>query len=342
VRTGETTFGRGYGKDLRNGVSRPPTDAANGRADAARSGWEPAGPHTHGTHAGQQSREPTVPPLWGGAAGDATIARGSPPGGLWPTPAGRPAADNGAGRNGSAQPAAWFAPDAVPGDADDPTRARGPRRLEPWSPAPGATGHQTRAGNPAQPNSWDWMPDGGSGGRARQFPPEAPEFATLARPRAVVPGGGADIGPLGPADAPQGRGKSRRTLALTGGGVLVAAVVAVAVFGLGHGGGSPASAPTVGSQSDGPPVIPVGPGPLTVTARSIGGQQVEFSWVYANSAASDSFRVQVNGGSWKPVVPREPHLVLSVAQGQECIRVQVISADGVESPESSVSCSPKQ
>lgn|GEM_PF-901634 len=342
VRTGETTFGRGDGRDLGNGVSPPPTHAANGRSGAARSGWGPADPHTHGTPAGQQSREPTVPPLWGGAAGDATITRGSQPGGSWPTPARRPATDNGAGRHGPAQPAAWFAPDAIPGDADDPTRARGPRRLDPWSPAPGAQGQQARTGNPMQPSSWEWMPDGGSGGRARQFPPEAPESATLARPRAVAPGGGADIGPLGPTDAPQGRGKSRRVLALTGGGVLVAVVAAVAVFGLGHGGGSPGSAPTSVSQSDGPPVIPTGPGPVTVTAHSIGHGQVEFSWGgYPGSAPSDSFRFQVNGGSWKSVVPRRPELVLGIAQGQQkCVQVEVISADGMGA-ESPVSCWPQ-
>ena len=169
VRDGETTFSRGYGRDLGNGGSRPPTDATNGRTSAARSGWGPAGE----------------------GVGDATTARGLQPGAPWPTPASPPPTHNGGGaaggRHGPAQPAAWSVPDNVPGDADDPTRARGPRRLDPWGPAPGA---QTRAGNPMRSNSWDWMPDGGLGGRARQFPPEAPESATLARPRTVGPGGG--------------------------------------------------------------------------------------------------------------------------------------------------------
>jgi hypothetical protein len=134
-------------------------------------------------------------------------------------------------------------------------------------------------------------------------------------------------------------------LALCGGGVLLAVVAAVAVLGLGHGGGSPGSAPTSGSQPtqpDGPGPLPQVPGTPTVTARSIGGQQVEFSWVYNGSARSDSFRVQVIGGSGKPAMPREPDLVLSVPQGQQrCIEVQVISADGVESSESTPSCWPK-
>jgi serine/threonine protein kinase len=371
VRNDETTFSRGYGRDLGNGDSRPPPDAANDRTSAARPGWGPAGQvgsRTQGTPAGQQFRGPTVPSPWGGAAGDATIARGSQPGVPWPAPAGRPATGNGGGGHGPAHPAAWSAPDAVPGDADDPTRARGPRRLEPWSSAPGAQGQQTRAGSQVPPSSWDWMADGGSGGRARQFPPEAPESATLARPRAVAPGGRSDIGPFGATDARtswrrdqngsdsthpvgtgagdagrQGKGKSGRMLALAGGGVLLAVVVATAVFGLGHGGGSPGSAPTSGSQATpgGAPVIEVGLGTPTVTARSIGGQQVEFSWHYTGSAPTDSFRVQVNGGSWKPVIPRRPDLVLSVAQGQRvCIQVQVISAGDVGSPESGVSCWP--
>ena len=280
VRNEETTFSRGYGRDLGNG-----------------------------------------------AAGDTTIARGS------------------RGRHGPAQPAAWSVPDAVPGDGDDPTRARGPRRLDPWSSA--------------------------AGGRARQFPPEAPEPATLARPRAVVPDGGTDIGPFGTADARtsgrtdqdgpgrrhaagahagdagrRGTGKSGRMLALSGGGVVLAAVVAMAVLGLGRGHGSPAPALTAGSQptQSGGAQDPfgVGPGAPTVTARGIGGQQVRFSWVYTNSTQGDSFRVQVNGGSGKPAEPKKPDLVLSVAQGQRvCIQVQVISADGMTSPPSGVSCWPK-
>jgi len=135
-------------------------------------------------------------------------------------------------------------------------------------------------------------------------------------------------------------------LALAGGGVLLAVVIAVAALGLGHGGGgSPAPAPTASTQP-GDPGDPLGPGLEpgipAVTARSIGGQQVEFSWTYANSAPTDSFRVQVIGSSGKPATPKKPDLVLSVAQGQQvCIQVRVISTYGVESPASSPSCWPK-
>ncbi len=305
--------------DLGDGDSRPPT-----------------GTHTHRTGAGQQSRGQTGLPLWGGAVDDATIARGLP------------AIDNrgGAreGRHGRAQPAAWSVPDPVLGDADDPTRARGPRRLDPW------------------------LTDGGADGRVRQFPPEAPESATLARPRAVVPGG-ADIGAFGTADARASwptdqdgsgrthrvgadagdagrprRGKPGRMLALSAGGVLLVAVVTATALNLSHAGGSPTPAPTTGSQpgigSD-PLGQELGPGAPTVTVRAIGGQQVEFSWTYANSAPSDSFRVQVNGDSAKPARPKRPDLVLSVGQGQQlCIQVQVISTHGMESPASG-SCWPK-
>ena len=328
--------------DPGDGDSRQPADATNGHT-SARSGWgsaDHADTHTHGTRAGPQSREQTVPPLWDGP--DTTIVRGS--------------------QLGHAR--------SVPGtgDADDPTRARGPRRLDPWSPATSAQDRQTRAGNPMWSNSWD-IADGGSGGRARQFPPEAPEAATLARPRAVVPGGGADTGAFGTTDARassrahkdgsgrkhavgiragdagrRGRGKSGGMLALSGGGVLLVVVVAMAVLGLGHGG-SPAAAPTASTQPGDPgdPIgLGLGPGIPTVTARSIGSKQVEFSWVYTNSAPSDSFRVQVDGGSGKPATPKKPDLVLSVAQGQRvCIQVQVVAKDGVDSSESSVSCWPK-
>jgi hypothetical protein len=214
-------------------------------------------------------------------------------------------------------------------------------------------------------NSWD-MANGGSGGRARQFPPEAPEAATLARPRAVAPGGGADIGVFGTTDARtssrtdqngsgrthaagthagdtgrQRRGKSGRLLALSAGGVLLVAVATIAVLDLGHVGDSPAPAQTTDSQPLGPGVLPQGPDAPTVTARSIGGQQVEFKWNYTGSASGDSFRVQVIGDSRK-LATTKPDFVLSVTQGQRvCIQVQVISTHGVESPESSVSCWPK-
>ena len=123
--------------------------------------------------------------------------------------------------------------------------------------------------------------------------------------------------------------------------MLLAVVIGVAVLSHGHGGGSPAPALTVGGQNP-PDALGPGPEPGTpkVTPHSIGGQQVEFSWKYTNSASSDSFRVQVDGGNWKPVVPRKPDLVLSFAQGRVCIQVEVISASDMESSPSSVSCWP--
>jgi serine/threonine protein kinase len=206
-------------------------------------------------------------------------------------------------------------------EADDPTRARSPRRIDPWSPPPSAPG--------------------GSGGRVRQFPPEAPESATLARPRAAAT---QPVGTHADDAVAQGRGTSGRILALAGGGVLLAAVLAAAVLVLGHSHGSTqAPAMTAGGQPGiAQDALGVTPGKPTVTARSIGRQRVEFSWVYTRSAPSDSFVVQVNGGSWKPVTPRKPDLVLSVAQGQRvCIQVQVVSSGGGEgSPPSSVSCWP--
>jgi Protein kinase domain len=325
---------------------------------------------THGTRAGQPSPGQTVTPLWGGAAGDATIARAARANTSWAAPVRRPASDNSdgarAGRHGPARPAAWSVPDAVPGDADDPTRARGPRLLDPWGPAPGAQEQQTRAGYPMPPDSRDRMADGGSGGRVRQFPPEAPELATLARPRAIVPDGEGATGPGGATDARaswrtdqdgsgprraggthagdagrQERGRPGRMLVLSGGGVLLAAVAALAILGLGHGGGSPATAPTAGIQSASPadPIFGLNLSPPVVTVSSIGGQQVKFSWTDNNSGPGDSFSVQVNGSNWKTYT--KPNLVLSVAQGQSvCVQVRVVSAGDVASQPSNTKCWP--
>jgi eukaryotic-like serine/threonine-protein kinase len=249
------------------------------------------------------------------------------------------------------------------GYADEPTHARGPRRLDPWMQAAGGQEQQTQAGNPpVRPYPWDWMPDGGSGGRARQFPPEAPEPATLARPRPIVAADGAGIGPSGTTDGyasrdahgrtqavgllagdagRQRRARSGRMLALSGGGVLLATVVVVAVTMLsqGHGG---SAAGTLTTQPGNPgDVLPMGPGQLVVSAHSVGGQQVEFSWKYNNPTPGDSFHVQVYGGNVKTARPKKPDLVLSVTQGQQvCIQVEVITTAGMSS-QSSVTCWPK-
>lgn len=297
----------------------------------------------------QELRLPVTQPIL--PAGDA----GDAPGGdttAFPTDTtnGRTSARSGWGSASPAPPAAWSVPEPVPGGDDDPTRARGPRRLDPWGPAPGAQ-QQTWAANPMRSDSRDWMAGPGPGGRARQFPREVPDAATLARPRSVaasagdVGAGDVGAGVLGAGDAGrQERGRSRRMLALCGGGALVVVMmVAVAVLGLGHGSAAPG--PTGGSQSaqSAPEPNAIGPGPGTpmVTARSIGGQRVEFSWSYVNSASSDSFRVHVNGSSGEPVTPKKPDLVLSVGPGQRvCIQVQVIASGGVTS-QSSEFCWPK-
>ena len=115
-------------------------------------------------------------------------------------------------------------------------------------------------------------------------------------------------------------------------------------LGLSRGGGTAGAASVQVTESAG--VAPTvtgadaGPGTPTVTARNAGGQQVEFSWSYANAAADDTFRVQVSGGG-KPTVVDKPDFTLSVTQGQQaCIQVQVVSASGTTSAESSQVCSP--
>ena len=83
----------------------------------------PTGTHTHRTGAGQQSRGQTGPPLWGGAVDDATIARGLPAIDTGVAPGGEGTAEC------SPPPGLFLI--HVPGDADDPTRARGAARGDP-------------------------------------------------------------------------------------------------------------------------------------------------------------------------------------------------------------------
>jgi hypothetical protein len=191
------------------------------------------------------------------------------------------------------------------------------------------------------------MADGGRDdrpdGRGGQYPGAAAEAdsypaAPNGRHRADSPG--AYPGPTGR----DGKRGSSRLMTFVGGGALVAIVLVAMGLGLSRGGGTAGAASVQVTESAGvaPTVTAAdaGPGTPTVTARSAGGQQVEFSWSYANAASGDTFRVQVSGGG-KPTVVDKPDFTLSVAQGQQaCIQVQVVSAGGTTSAESSQACLP--
>ncbi|HEY6311310.1 MAG TPA: protein kinase [Streptosporangiaceae bacterium] len=77
-------------QELRLPVTQPILPAS----DPGDTPGSEAGTHTHGSRTGQESRGQRVPPLWDGAVGDATIARGSQSGASWPTSARLPATDN--------------------------------------------------------------------------------------------------------------------------------------------------------------------------------------------------------------------------------------------------------
>ena len=249
------------------------------------------------------------------------------------------------------------------GGAHDPAGARGPRPADPRrpdprlpdpprfdprrDPEPRRDPDQWGDPDPRQDaDQWDWMADGGRDdrpdGRGRQYPGAAAEAA----PYPAAPNGrhrsdspGAHPGPAGR----DGKRGSSRVLTFVGGGALVAIVLVAMGLGLSRGGGTAGAASVQVTESAGvaPTVTAAdaGPGTPTVTARSA-GQQAEFSWSYANAAASDTFRVQVSGGG-KPTVVDKPDFTLSVAQGQQaCIQVQVVSASGITSAESSQVCSP--
>jgi hypothetical protein len=184
------------------------------------------------------------------------------------------------------------------------------------------------------------MADGGPDDQGRQLRGETPED-----PYPVAPGGRHRTDSPGAYAGDEGPGERRgpgRTMTFVGGGVLVAILLVGAGLGLSRGGGSggsPASDPTEAVKPNPSAPAQSGPGTPEVTARSLGGQQVEFSWSYANAASGDTFRVRNGGG--QPTTADKPDLVLSVAQGQKtCIEVQVISASGTASAESNQACSP--
>ena len=303
-------------------------------ADGNESNWWPGRPESNrgpggytdprpsGSRGGQPPWEQPVPPSWEQPA--------QPP---WERPPSQPP------REQPAQPQ-WEQPSQP--QWEQPAQRRQDRRpLDQYPPDQYPPDQRRRAGNPGQDrDERGWTADGGPDDRGRQLPREAPEPA----PYPVAPGGRHRTGPPG-ADAdraiPEERRGLGRTVTFIGGGLIVAVVLITFGLGFSRGGGNSAPAatsteavmpnPSVAAQS--------GPGTPTVTARSLGGQQVEFSWSYANPASGDTFRVQDNGG--QPSTVNKPDLVLSVAQGQKaCLQVEVVSASGTASAESSQVCYP--
>ena len=287
-------------------------------------------PRTSGSRGGQPPWEQPVPPSWEQPAQPhwdrppAQPPREQPRQPHWEQP-GQPH---------------WEQPGQRPQD-------RYPEDRYPQDRYPQDQGRQARS--PRQdPGERGWADEGGPDGRGRQLPREAPDPA----PYPDAPGGrhhagrrGADAGRRG-ADAGRARPEEKRglgrTVTFVGGGLIVAVVLVAFGLGFSRGGGpsdAPSSEPTEAVQPNPSVAAQAGPGAPTVTARSLGGQQVEFSWSYANPASGDTFRVQDNGG--QPSTVNKPDLVLSVAQGQKaCLQVQVVTASGTASVQSSKVCYP--
>jgi len=301
--------------------------------DGNESNWWPgrpesngyADPRTSGSRSGQPPWEQPVPPSW-----DQPVQP------HWEQSPVQPAREQPVAPSWEQQPARqpWDQPMQRPQEQrpqDQGQRARNPRQ---------------------DPDEWGWMSEGGPDGRPRQLPREAPGQA----PYPAAPGGrhrsgppGADLGRERPeerraesgAERPEERRGLGRTVTFVGGGLIVAVVLVTFGLGFSRGGGSgiPATAPTEAAKPNPSLTAQSGPGTPTVTARALSGQQVEFSWSYANPASGDTFRVTNNGG--QPTTVNKPDLVLSVTQGQKaCIQVQVVTASGTASAQSGKVCYP--
>jgi serine/threonine protein kinase len=192
-------------------------------------------------------------------------------------------------------------------------------------------------------------PSRSSAPRVRQFPREAPETATVARPLgAVEPDRMAAASPSGEVDPGQPKSGHGRVLALVGGGAALAVVVGVAVVALSHGGGQPGSTPTSAGLATQPgggqdALAAAAPGTPTITSARLSATQVKFSWTYDNSAAGDSFSWSVSGTVRKSSGhASKPELAVAVPGGEvACLEVRVTSADGEASDESQTVCWPQ-
>jgi hypothetical protein len=347
VRTGETTHSRGH--DPARGAlgSQPPWTPGPERDfdNGGRSAWDPAGqpdPRTHARDAGQPPWGQTSRTPRSDSLPDTTIMRGPRA-----TP---PAADD--------------------RHADDPTRARGPRLIDPWHPAPGTREPhirepENRGGIPVPADSRGWTADG-PGHRVRQFPPEAPEPATRARPRSVAPGGAVSAGPTGAgargrpaagfgagteavafdAGDPDRRGGRGRALALAGAGAALAVVAGVTVLVLSHGGPTGSTpAGTVGQTQPGPADNALGQGapdpPVFNKPKPLSGTRVEFSWTEAGGQSGDVFQWQISppvSKGWPATTKYE--FTVTVPSGQTVCYVVRDERGGQASNPSAPACWP--
>ena len=241
------------------------------------------------------------------------------------------------------------------GNTGNDTRKRDPVRIDPRGSAAAAEEQATRARGPVRLDPWGSAPAPGLA-RARQFPPEVPEGATLARSRSLAPGGADPFGatnagsPDGAADPGQRRSGRGRVLALVGGGAALAVVAGVAVLALSPGSGQPGSLPTDAAPATqpnseqnaiGPDATEPGTPVLSVTRLS--ATQVKFSWTYDNPVSSDTFEwTRETGTAGNPSgETNKAELIVAVPSGQTaCFEVRVDRADGTASDESQPECSP--
>ena len=329
---GDTGLVRGRGPEP-TGLGAPPaaTESAWGtdgwRADPRTQGGRPPGGHP--VTDGQPPWGTIVPPWTAGAdprtqGAPSAWSRGAAAG---RQDSGRPAGDrqDGDRQDSDRQDSGWHG-----GAESDPTRRRGPVRVEPWGPVrlDSAPGGQAAAAGP----------------RFQEPAPGERDATTMARPTALRPG---DRG--GHRHGAEGARPDRRILAMAGGGVLLVAVAAAAYLTLGRGHGQQPQATgtgqstaTAGAQSALGPGASA-PGEPTVTAGSAGGTQVRFSWTYANPVAGDTFRWQRVSGTAGAAggVLAKPRLVVSLPHGQAlCVVVQVRRAGGQASEPSQPTCWP--
>ena len=328
-------------QELRLPLTQPilPADIAPG------AGASPVGP---GRHAATPPRDPGTDTWSRTSGGGTTFVRGAPGAGAAPGAPDRAAAWAGAHRADAWSPAAA---------EDAETRARGPRRIDPWSSdgtgaASGTGGSrggwsagagenaETLARGPRRVAPW---PEAEPGGRHRQLPAEAPEAATMARPGVVRPADGSqppwepDHGTAAPGGHGARRSRPPRAVVLAGGAVLVAIAIGGGVMALRHGTGqaTPQQSQSQSTVASGENALGPGvsaPGKPVITATRASASTVRFTWTYANRATGDIFRWSRQGtlgaASGRTT---QPELTVSASRGQTvCIEVEVVRADGSE------------
>ncbi len=210
---------------------------------------------------------------------------------------------------------------------------RGPASSAPSGPFGGDPTRRravvSQPGTPVTPTQTGPAYSGGPPASRARGPEAGPTIRRSVAPGTNGSAGAPGLGGEASSDSPTRQSPRYGVMALAGGAIVVAAVLAV-VLTRGNSAPKPAAASSAsssaGAQGLQGDLIP--PGPVTVRGNRVDDTKVTFTWAYSAALPSDTFQWRLDDGATSEVV-KTPSLELPAPAGtQVCIRVKVVRADG--------------